>query len=425
MRSANLYSTVRDRARDPSSVPAVAKLRQQRKTSPRAEQQQDQQQLKMPQYLSALLLLCADTACGACLEWCSEFTCEKAWGVEEVKPECSSCVFCLPPPMPPAPPKLPPFPPAPPFTPNFCGKTWDECFFTQCCMHRSDGCYKRTGKGFAMCRPLVYNQNCVSDDEWTCPGEWITPPPSPMPPPSPPKSPPPPPCAENFASCSDSQCCQDWGGFACFKRQGRKCAAVWDHTPTNLHASTAAAQRYSLTTGTARCTLCYALAELIQLYKLSANLCPQLTAPLSIHHPSCYPSDSLSPGHHTCTTSSQLCDVQTQEGVLLSRHLHRQRRLAMPDRLDPATSHPKPATTALAQAAAAPSRAQHLPSCPLRIVLGSGGWGDGGPALLSGDRPGMLPKTELGPRAFPWPLLTFPISIHHSSSLCVAASRTA
>ena len=155
---------------------------------------------------------------------CNEYTCALEWGGTNVQPSCATCDFCTPPPSPPAPPAQPPLPPAPPYTPGFCSHTWENCFYSRCCVSRSAGCYKKADKSFAQCRPVPFNAPCVSDSTWKCPSEWISPPPVPLPPPLPPRPPPPPPCAEAFQDCQLSLCCNNPYGFACFKRAGRRFA---------------------------------------------------------------------------------------------------------------------------------------------------------------------------------------------------------
>lgn len=90
----------------------------------------------------------------------------------------------------------------------------------QCCHSEFDGCFKRTGRAFAMCRPMAFVGECVDDDAWTCPESWIPSPPPPRPPPGAPAPPPRPPCTDNFAPCGRSQCCAD-ASFACYKRNGK------------------------------------------------------------------------------------------------------------------------------------------------------------------------------------------------------------
>ena len=98
------------------------------------------------------------------------------------------------PPPPAPPPDWTPRTPSPPTLPDplaGCSERWTTCWWTHCCHDPADGCYRRAGKQFAMCKPRV--DNCVDDENWICPG-WDSPPPAPPPAaPSPPNPPPPPP----------------------------------------------------------------------------------------------------------------------------------------------------------------------------------------------------------------------------------------
>ena len=86
----------------------------------------------------------------------------------------------------------PPLPPAPP--PNLraisdaaradCSASWKRCWETKCCRSAADGCFRRAGRQFAMCRPLARaGFPCQSTGDWICPG-WEIPPPSPPAPPT-------------------------------------------------------------------------------------------------------------------------------------------------------------------------------------------------------------------------------------------------
>lgn len=57
------------------------------------------------------------------------------------------------PPPPPSPLPSPPSPPTPP-PPVQCGDTWRSCWDSRCCMNKYEGCFKRNGHRFAMCRPM-------------------------------------------------------------------------------------------------------------------------------------------------------------------------------------------------------------------------------------------------------------------------------
>jgi len=65
-----------------------------------------------------------------------------------------------------------------------CAAMYQNCFNSRCCQVRLAGCFRRKGKQFAMCKPLLpLGQQCFGDDprdpvHWQCPG-WYIPPPSP------------------------------------------------------------------------------------------------------------------------------------------------------------------------------------------------------------------------------------------------------
>ena len=169
----------------------------------------------------------------------------------------------------PPPPKLPsppsaPSPPLPPVphSPPSCVQGYQRCWSglphqrSACCMpdgNRDFGCYRKTGRLFAQCRPLV--NYCISTAAWTCPG-WDSPPPAPprqpilplpppppqpppppsLPPPSVPSPQPPPPCMHKYGNCWDAArkqrgCCASpqpeadhFRDFACYRREGRQFA---------------------------------------------------------------------------------------------------------------------------------------------------------------------------------------------------------
>lgn len=100
--------------------------------------------------------------------------------------------------MPSAPPPSPP--PLPPTPPPMCASNYGNCFDKRCCTDSNFDCYIKTGKHYAQCRPKV--EGCVTNDDWTCPGNW-----PPANPPTPP-SPPPDPCGNRFEACTNSQCCR-------------------------------------------------------------------------------------------------------------------------------------------------------------------------------------------------------------------------
>ena len=159
---------------------------------------------------------------------CDTNACEpKDWGKTcergDTKPECAGCSWC----------QGPPSPPAPPIAPNGCKWTYEGCYEEQwpsgrpvphCCVLATDGCYLRTGRRYAMCKPLPPpGTDCVSDEMWTCPDEWALKPPTPPAPPvlpTSPSPPPPPACAERYQECTLSRCCAT-EGFICLKRRDR------------------------------------------------------------------------------------------------------------------------------------------------------------------------------------------------------------
>ena len=106
-------------------------------------------------------------------------------------------VLTQPQPNPPSPP--PDSRPSAPDPLRHCSERWSTCWDNHCCHSPLDGCYRRVGRMFAMCKPLPTGP-CVTDDNWACPG-WDSPPPAPPPqaprlpdaPPPPPDLPPPPP----------------------------------------------------------------------------------------------------------------------------------------------------------------------------------------------------------------------------------------
>ena len=66
-----------------------------------------------------------------------------------------------------------------------CSADHTDCTSTECCANPSFGCYKGSGRMFAMCRPKV--DNCV-DYDWLCPGWEI--------------------CAGSHGDCTSSLCCR-------------------------------------------------------------------------------------------------------------------------------------------------------------------------------------------------------------------------
>ncbi len=151
---------------------------------------------------------------GRCEAWCSEYTCDER--NKHGGRECDGCDVCQPPPA----------PPLPPFGPQLCANTFEACgrgFVGPCCVKASDGCFQRTGLHFSLCRPLPTG-SCISDNEWTCPDDWIerfSAPSPPRPPqlPGPPGLPPSAPCTAPWQFCDTTHCCADASRFACYKRK--------------------------------------------------------------------------------------------------------------------------------------------------------------------------------------------------------------
>ena len=163
--------------------------------------------------------------CGptSCMPWCSHWIC--------YQPACMGCgpdIGCIRPP-PPTPPSPPPTPPTPPRGPDGCKFTYEPCIAApQTCCSPNDGCYKRVGHKFAMCKPR--QTFCRDTEDWLCPGWQESPPPPPPPPPdwtfpSPPPSPTVPVavCAGHVAPCLEEKCCTV-GTQLCYKRTGKKFA---------------------------------------------------------------------------------------------------------------------------------------------------------------------------------------------------------
>eukprot|EP00966_Prymnesium_polylepis_P036417 844916-Prymnesium_polylepis.1 len=184
-----------------------------------------------------------------CAEWCSEHTC---W--HEHCQRCYEDRGCDRPVTPPPSPPQPPAPPPLPAGPRHCGRTYSPCISGfQCCILDSDGCFRKPGKVYAMCRPMRSapadeNGACVDTEDWLCPSSWrVLPPPSlpparPPPPPaapSPPPSPAPPPCASHYERCwaygEPVLCCVDAGLFGCQRRRGKK-FAMCKPTPGGIEA---------------------------------------------------------------------------------------------------------------------------------------------------------------------------------------------
>lgn len=165
--------------------------------------------MRTPLRLTRFVVLVQLAPCvrARCEAWCTKGICFE----EDTRSKCDSCPDC----------QGPPSPPAPPVNPGRCSSRWEGCYrewpvpSPTCCLEASDGCYLRTGRRFAQCRPLA--SPCVSDGTWTCPAEWTRPPPKPPPPPTPPAPRPPAPCAAPYKDCLNSLCCVG-KQFSCLKR---------------------------------------------------------------------------------------------------------------------------------------------------------------------------------------------------------------
>ena len=130
----------------------------------------------------------------ACRATCPEDE-DDPWDCEVLAPpqddaSAAAGVASAAPPLPPYDSSMPRRPPALPPPPP-CSERYETCWETHCCKSTLDGCYRRAGRQFAMCKPIASGgpQFCVSDENWLCPG-WDAPPPTP--PPTPPQEPPPP-----------------------------------------------------------------------------------------------------------------------------------------------------------------------------------------------------------------------------------------
>ena len=172
-----------------------------------------------------------DGACGgpcssdSCLPWCSDWSC-----MQDGCQGCGPDLGCIRPP-PPSPPSPPPDPPHPPLGPDGCKFTYGNCLDAQqTCCSPLDGCFRRVGKMFAMCKPRV--AFCRNSDDWLCPGWQESPPPPPPawlvghPPFASPALPPPIPgavCAGFFQPCLELKCCVV-SSQLCYKRIGKQFA---------------------------------------------------------------------------------------------------------------------------------------------------------------------------------------------------------
>jgi hypothetical protein len=165
--------------------------------------------------------------CGptSCMSWCSHWTCEQDGCMG-----CGPSISCIRPP-PPSQPSPPPSPPAPPRGPDGCKFVYEACIDApQTCCSPHDGCYKRVGHKFAMCKPR--EAFCRDTDDWLCPGWQESPPPPPPawlvghPPFASPAPPPPIPgavCAGFVEPCLELKCCAVKSQL-CYKRTGRQFA---------------------------------------------------------------------------------------------------------------------------------------------------------------------------------------------------------
>ena len=123
-----------------------------------------------------------------CLTTCPE---DPEWDCEVlVRPESIASDNAQPPQTPP---DSTPLPPCPPPSPP-CSARYETCWLTHCCNSPLDGCYRRRGKQFAMCKPLPSGGVAFCEDAhdaaWQCPGWQFPPPNPPMTPPGKPRIPP-------------------------------------------------------------------------------------------------------------------------------------------------------------------------------------------------------------------------------------------
>lgn len=109
-----------------------------------------------------------------CLPSCpedGEWDCEVLIRSDRIVPDASS--------PPSTPPDSTPRPPSPPPS-RPCSARYETCWLTHCCKSTLDGCYRRRGKQFAMCKPLPSGGAAFCEDAqdslWQCP-RWLIPPP--------------------------------------------------------------------------------------------------------------------------------------------------------------------------------------------------------------------------------------------------------
>jgi hypothetical protein len=65
-------------------------------------------------------------------------------------------------------------PPPPAAPPDVCAATFRNCLAGRCCRAPRDGCFRRVGKLWAMCKPMAAGgeEACGDSEEWLCPGWW-------------------------------------------------------------------------------------------------------------------------------------------------------------------------------------------------------------------------------------------------------------
>ena len=166
-----------------------------------------------------------------------------------------------PPPSLPSPPSAPPQPPHIPRGPIYppppsCSRDYKPCLDSQagrvgqlmCCASPNFVCMRRTGRQFAMCRPLSKSGSCVGDANWGCEGA--------LPPPLPllPQPPPPQPCTPPSFSpgvrypnaCCDATCQESDSLLREFKVCRKQCRAP---PPLNMAMQVKVAELEAKTAG--------------------------------------------------------------------------------------------------------------------------------------------------------------------------------
>ena len=70
-----------------------------------------------------------------------------------------------------------------------CAENYGACLDSKCCKDPNYGCYRRTERSFAQCKPLPTTGDCIDSADWRCPG-WEL-------------------CGDTYQSCTSSHCCAD------------------------------------------------------------------------------------------------------------------------------------------------------------------------------------------------------------------------